>query len=98
MQHDTNHVEQDIEKSKITADQVAWVGNALDRYAKQIHACFGDPRRSRTKKVSKLAAMLEILDVFNLEFGDKYAAMNAIADMEELDIIDPRATCTEHPK
>jgi len=98
MEQETNYVKPRVEKSTITADQVVWVGNALDRYAKQIRGCFGDPGISRAQDVARLAAILEIMENLNIGFRDKHAAMSAISNLQELDIIDPRAVCTEPPK
>ena len=69
-------------KRKITCDQVAWLGDVLDRHrhASQMH----DLGLSRAPSAAKLAAMLEIMEILHLDFADDAARGNAIACFPEL--------------
>lgn len=80
------------EKIKLNRDKVVWLNDVLDRFTE--NALKSNYKGiSRVIKVNKLAALLEIMDVLGLEFEDRYSAINALTDMPEFDIIEPKAEC-----
>ncbi len=79
-----------VVKNVLTADEISWIYNALDRYTEQIKRNVGVPAISRSIQTAKLAALLEIMETLNLIFEDKDAATNAISQFKELDIINPK--------
>lgn len=68
-------------KRTLNAGEVCLINNALDRHAHQIVR--GNPGISRQYAAAKLSALLEIMDVLNLEFEDDSAASNAISQFKE---------------
>jgi len=71
-----------LRRAEISCDQVAWVNDALDRYAEALRV----PRVgiSRSREAGKLACLLEIMEVLFLEFADDSARGNAVAGFREL--------------
>lgn len=70
-------------KKPITCDQVAWLNDALDRYRDAIILSNQVPGVSRNKQVARIAATLEIMEIFGLQFEDKGAAGNALSQLPE---------------
>lgn len=71
-----------IPSQMITCDQVAWLGDVLDRYAEILRT--PRVRISRAAGGARLAAMLEIMEILDLGFSDDSARGNAVAVFPEL--------------
>ena len=69
----------------LSCDEVAWLGDVLDRYASSIRQ--PHPGISRSGQAAKLAAIVELFELLNLGFQDKTAAGNAITGFPELYIL-----------
>jgi hypothetical protein len=70
------------DQPKINCDQVAWLGDILDRHAAAV--LDARVRISRGREAAKLAAILEIMEIVNVGFADNTARGNAIAQFPEL--------------
>ncbi len=69
------------EKKKLDRDRVAYLMSALERLMDISHSRV--PMVSRLLKVAKLAALLEIMELFGYEFEDSAAAGNALSELWE---------------
>lgn len=74
-------------KKKLTADQVAWITDALDRFRDAIMLAQQNPGVSRSAQVGRVSAIVEIMDIVGLEFEDKHAAANAVSNLAEFEIL-----------
>lgn len=70
------------EKKKLNCDQVGWIMDILSRLQSDSK---NYPRVSRQRDALKLAALLEIMDIFGCEFEDNQAAGNALCHFNEFD-------------
>ncbi len=70
------------EKKKLTCDQVSWITDILNRLQSDSR---NYPMVSRQPEALKLAALLEIMDIFGYEFEDNQAAGNAPCHFNEFD-------------
>ena len=70
------------DKRPISCDQVAWLNDALYRHADAVRNPY--PSISRAREAGRLAALLEIMAVLDLEFADSAARENAVAGFREL--------------
>lgn len=69
-------------KRPLSCDQVAWVEDALARYAETLSV-----KRvgiSRAREAGQLACLLELMEVLGFEFADDAARGNAVAGFGEL--------------
>ena len=62
---------------KINCDQVSWIMGTMDRLLSTSRQHF--PMVSRQADATKLAALLEIMEVLGYEFEDSAAAGNALS-------------------
>lgn len=80
----------------LTCDEVAWLGDVLDRHAGVMR--MNRPGISRAGQAAKLAAIIEICELLNLGFQDRAAAGNAIAGFPELYVLRESAEPVEARK
>jgi hypothetical protein len=79
----TEDIAPEVRKRKFTCDEVAWLGDALDRYRDAIRLAHQVPGVSRAAQVARTAAVLEIMEIFGLEFESRHAAGNALSNLPE---------------
>lgn len=74
-----------IPSQMITCDQVEWLGNVLDRYAEILRM----PRVGISRAVgdARIAAIIEIMEILDLEFEDDAARRNVISVFPELRMV-----------
>lgn len=69
-------------KTRISCDQIAWLKDVVDRYDCATRGPL--PGISRLREAAKLAALLEIMELLNLECEDNVALSNLLAGFREL--------------
>lgn len=69
------------ELKTINCDQIAWLGNALDRYAKVMAVTLDFPRASYVAESAKTATILEIMDYLHMYFEDESARHNMAVNL-----------------
>lgn len=74
-------------KRKINCDDVAWLRDVFNRLIQAVRV--PNPSISRGWPTAKIAAILELMEILQLEFEDDLAAMNAIG-MPEFKILLPQ--------
>lgn len=62
-------------KIELNCDQVAWIMNALDRLTSCPHTAL--------RKATKLATLLEIMQIVDAGFADNRASGNALSEFTE---------------
>lgn len=87
--------QQPIQYQKITVDQVAWIKQALSRFKNEVNLSDSYPSISRYSDTMFIATVLELMEILNLKFASKGAALNLISQIEEFDIIEPRTIMGE---
>lgn len=69
------------ELKTINCDQVAWLGNALERYAKVMLTAQEFPRASYITESARTATILEIMDYLYLYFENEDARHNIAVNL-----------------
>lgn len=88
---------QSKELKTINCDQVAWLGNALERYAKVMAVTSDFPRASYVAESAKTATILEIMDYLHLYFEDEKARHNMAVNLHCRPIADDLRIVTDEP-
>ena len=83
-----------VEYRKIDGNCVSWMMASLERFKNAVELSRNYPNVSRYRDTMYIATILELMDILNVKFESKYAAINILSKIDELDIIEPK-TITE---